>query len=323
MSNVLVTGAAGFIGSHTCEALLARGHGVVGVDNFRSGKRENLAAAQRHASFRFVEGDVAGPDTLRDLVRDTRIDAIIHLAALVSVPQSITEPDENFRLNVLATQRVVDAARQASAALGGNTATTKERVRVVFASSAAVYGDNPELPLTERSETRPISPYGGAKLASEALLLGQGAAYGFSVRCLRYFNVFGPRQDPKSPYSGVISIFCDRLRAKAAPAIFGDGGQTRDFVSVHDVARANTLAATTPGLGNGVTNICTGKPTSLNQLAAVLGREFAGAPAPRHADERPGDIRHSLGSPDRARAELGFTAEVSLETGLRELVRSQ
>lgn len=310
MATILITGTAGFIGSHTSDLLLARGYSVLGADDLRTGCLANLAVAQQHDRFAFAKIDVAEAGLLDALISESRPDAIIHLAALVSVPQSIEEPALNFRLNVEATQRVIDAAAKYGVE------------RVVFASSAAVYGENTELPLTERSEPRPISPYGGAKLASEALLLGQGAAFGITVRCLRYFNVFGPRQDPKSPYSGVISIFSDRLRAGAAPTIFGDGEQTRDFISVHDVARANVLAATLPDLQSGVTNICTGKPTSLNQLAEVLRALVPNGPAPKHGEDRPGDIRHSLGSGDRAQAELGFAAEVPLETGLAELMRS-
>ena len=312
MSTILVTGAAGFIGSHTCDRLLAQGHRVVGVDNFRTGRPENLATARAQPGFRFVEQDVAEPGALERLAEDVTPAAIVHLAALVSVPQSIAEPALNFRLNVAATQEVIVAAQ--------GLRRKNVPVRVVFASSAAVYGDNPELPLTERSETRPISPYGGAKLASEALLLGAAAACGFTVRCHRYFNVYGPRQDPQSPYSGVISIFAAKLRAGAAPTIFGDGEQTRDFISVHDVARANVLAATLPDLGNSVANICTGEPTSLNRLAAILRRPVPHAPAPTHADPRPGDIRHSVGCADRARDELGFTPTVPLDQGLAELL---
>lgn len=309
MGTILVTGAAGFIGSHSCERLLAEGHRVLGIDNFRTGRAENLATLRAHERFEFSEGDITDATFFDRTVAASKPDAIIHLAALVSVPQSLSEPETNFRLNVLGTQRIIDAS-------------AKNGVRrVVFASSAAVYGENPELPLSERSETRPISPYGGAKLASEALLLGH-AALGFIVRCQRYFNVYGPRQDPRSPYSGVISIFCDKLRAGQAPTVFGDGEQTRDFISVHDVARANAIAATAPDLANGVVNICTGRPTSLNHLAAILRRHVANAPAMKHADSRAGDIRHSLGSPERARLELGFSPRVPLEDGLAELIRS-
>ncbi len=306
---VVVTGAAGFIGSHTCEQLLAAGHRVVGVDNFRTGKPENLAAALTHPGFELVEGDVSAPGVLDQIAGSFRPAAIVHLAALVSVQESIANPELNFQLNVMATQLVAEAARRHGAR------------RIVFASSAAVYGDAEERPITERTETCPISPYGSAKLASEALLLGHAAAYGLIVRCQRYFNVYGPRQDPGSPYSGVISIFCAAGHARTAPTIFGDGEQTRDFISVHDVARANVIAATDPAIATGVANICTGAPTSINQLAATVRRFAPGAPAPQHQPARQGDIRHSVGAAGRAAKDLGFKAETKLETGLAELMR--
>lgn len=311
MSTVLVTGAAGFIGSHTCDRLLAAGHAVVGIDNFRTGHKSNLALAWKNPAFRFVEGDCTAGTTFEALVADSRPGAVIHLAALVSVPESIANPELNFRLNVQGTQIVAEAARQ-------------HRVpRLVFASSAAVYGDALQLPLDEKFRTQPISPYGAAKLASEAILLGHAAAFGFTVRCQRYFNVYGPRQDPKSPYSGVISIFADRLRAGIAPQIFGDGEQTRDFISVSDVANANVLAATSPGIASGVANICTGQATSLNGLLAALRAQIANAPAATHTAAKGSDIRHSLGSPAKAKAELGFTADVSLEAGLAALLAAE
>jgi UDP-glucose 4-epimerase len=192
--------------------------------------------------------------------------------------------------------------------------------RVVFASSAAVYGNAQQLPLQEQTELRPISPYGAAKLASEAILLGHADTFGFTVRCQRYFNVYGPRQDPQSPYSGVISIFADRLRAGVAPKIFGDGEQTRDFIAVRDVANANVIAATAPKLMSGVANICTGKATSLNRLLAVLRTRIANAPAAVLAEAKASDIRHSLGSPAAAKVAMNFTANVSLEDGLAALL---
>lgn len=309
MATIIVTGAAGFIGSHTTDQLLAAGHAVVGVDNFRTGKPANLDAARRAAGFRFVEADVAAAGTLDAVVKETRPDAIIHLAALVSVQESIADPALNFSLNVAATQLVAEAARRHGVK------------RVVFASSAAVYGDATELPLRENAEKRPISPYGAAKLASEALLLGHAASYGFTVRCHRYFNVFGPRQDPASPYSGVISIFDRRFRDGAPVTIFGDGQQTRDFISVHDVARANVLAATRAGLASGVVNICTGRATSLLEVAEVFRAHYPGAEKPRHAAARAGDIVHSLGDASRAAAEMDFRATVPVREGLAELIR--
>lgn len=221
----------------------------------------------------------------------------------------MNDPALNFALNVQATQHVAEAAR-----LHGVR-------RIVFASSAAIYGNATDVPIRESSETKPISPYGAAKLASEAILLGHGAAFGLIVRCQRYFNVFGPRQDPASPYSGVISIFERHFREEKPVTIFGDGAQTRDFISVHDVARANVIAATKPDLASGSANICTGRATSLLQVIDVFRRHYPNA-APTHAPARAGDILHSLGAPDVAAAELGFRAEISVETGLEELIRT-
>lgn len=309
MAHILVTGAAGFIGSHTVDQLLQAGHRVTGADNFRTGRRENLGSAARSSDFALAEVDVA-TSALEELVQRVRPDAIIHLAALVSVQESMADPELNFVLNVQATHRVAEAAR-------------RHRVpRVVFASSAAIYGNATDRPIRERSEQSPISPYGAAKLASEALLLGHGQAYGFTVRCQRYFNVFGPRQDPASPYSGVISIFERRYRQGQAVTIYGDGSQTRDFISVHDVARANVIAATREGTRSGAANICTGRATTLNEVVAVFRRAYPAVPAPTHAAPRAGDIQHSLGAPDVAAAELGFRAAVTVETGLQELIAS-
>ena len=308
MAHVLVTGAAGFIGSHTVDRLLAAGHAVTGLDNFRTGRRANLTSALAAPGFAFHEVDVAAPGALAALVGTVKPDALIHLAALVSVQESMTNPDLNYALNVHATQLVAEAAR-----LHGVR-------RIVFASSAAIYGDTADFPIRETTETRPISPYGAAKLASEALLLGHGAAFGLTVRCQRYFNVFGPRQDPASPYSGVISIFDRRYRDNQGVTIYGDGQQTRDFISVHDVARANLLAATAPAVSSGVANICTGRATSLLEVVGVFARHYPAAPAVVHGAPRTGDISHSLGAPEHAAADLGFRAEVSVDTGLAELI---
>lgn len=309
MATVLVTGAAGFIGSHTCDQLLAAGHSVAGVDNFRTGRRANLAGALSSRRFTLHQLDVSEPAALEGLVREARPDAIIHLAALVSVQESMREPGLNYALNVHATHLVAEAARTCGVP------------RLVFASSAAVYGDATDLPIRESAEKRPISPYGAAKLASEALLLGHGAAFGITVRCQRYFNVFGPRQDPASPYSGVISIFDQRYRAGKPVTIFGDGRQTRDFISVHDVARANAMAATRPGVASGIANICTGRATSLLDVVAVFQRHYPQVPPPAFGEPRAGDIVHSLGAPDEATRALDFRAEVPVDAGLTELIR--
>ena len=309
MAHILVTGAAGFIGSHTVDQLLAAGHTVTGADNLRTGRRANLGAAAASPRFALHEIDVAEPGVLDRLVAAAKPDAIIHLAALVSVQESMDNPDLNYRLNLHATHLVAEAAR------------THGVKRIVFASSAAIYGDTTDLPIRESTDKAPISPYGAAKLASEAVLLRHGAAYGLTVRCQRYFNVFGPRQDPASPYSGVISIFDRRYRDGKAVTIYGDGRQTRDFISVHDVARANLIAATKPGIASGAANICTGRATSLLEVVAVFRGRYPQIAAPTHAAPRTGDIIHSRGTPDQAAAALGFRAEVGVETGLEELIR--
>lgn len=309
MAKILVTGAAGFIGSHTTDLLLAEGHMVLGVDNFRSGHRCNLAPALASPAFRLEEADVSAAGVLDEMAAAFRPEAIIHLAALVSVQESIQDPELNHRLNITATERV------AAAALASGVK------RIMFASSAAIYGDTTDLPIREETEKAPISPYGFAKLHSEGLLLGL-ADRGVTVRCHRYFNVFGPRQDPASPYSGVISIFDRRYREGRGVTIYGDGGQTRDFISVHDVARANLIAATKAGIVSGAANICTGRATSLREVVAVYARHYPAAPAPQFAPARAGDIVHSQGRPERARSELGFVAGVSVAEGLAELIRT-
>lgn len=309
MANVLVTGVAGFIGSHTADALLAKGHRVWGIDNFRTGNRGNLENALRQG-LEFGAIDMLDAGRVSRFIKGKDIDVVIHLGALVSVAESITDPDLNFRLNVEATHGIAEVARR------------HQVRRLVFASSAAVYGNEPALPVKETASPSPISPYGSAKLASEHLLLCYASTHGMVVRVQRYFNVFGPRQDVASPYSGVISIFTKELCGGRAVSIHGDGRQTRDFVNVADVARANVLAATKRGLATGVANICTGRSVSLRRLVSTLRGLCPGTPPPRFAAARPGDIRHSLGSPQRAKAQLGFRAERSLEAGLRELVRA-
>lgn len=308
MAKILVTGAAGFIGSHTVDRLLGEGFRVIGVDNLRTGQRGNLVEAESSPHFEFVEADVAVPETLAAICERQPISAIIHLAALVSVQESINDPDLNFRLNVFATHLIADAAR-------------RHRIRrVVFASSAAIYGDVQDLPIHEESRKEPISPYGAAKLASEEILHGYGRAFGFTTVCQRYFNVFGPRQDPASPYSGVISIFHKRYSQGAPVVIFGDGQQSRDFISVYDVARANVLAATNPDLTSVSHNICTGRQTTLQEVVTIFSAEYPNVDKPRHEAARAGDIVHSHGNPLKARKTMGFSAQVDVAKGLRELI---
>jgi UDP-glucose 4-epimerase len=306
---ILVTGAAGFIGSHSVERLLADGHEVIGVDNLRTGKLANLAEALSHPRFSFSEADViADREALESLVRSTRPEAILHLVALVNVQECIHDPDLGFRLNLQATHRIAELARSFAVR------------RVVFASSAAVYGDATVLPIGENQRTAPRGPYGAAKLASEELLLGHAAAYGFSVLCLRYFNVYGPRQDASSPYSGVISAFAAAFEKGRRAVVFGDGSQTRDFISVLDVARANALALTAPGMLCARLNISTGREISVAELHALFSRLSGRILEPEKQPGRAGDISRSVGSPVQALELIGFRAEVSVELGLAGLI---
>ncbi|NNC89376.1 MAG: NAD-dependent epimerase/dehydratase family protein [Akkermansiaceae bacterium] len=309
LRTILLTGAAGFIGSHTAEALLGAGHRVIGVDDLSTGSRANLDEAVSNARFRFVHEDVLEAGFLGELVATTRPDAIVHLAGLVSVDRAERDPALNFRLNVEATQVVAEAAR------------TSGVPRVVFASSAAVYGNSQDLPLRESGLPGPAGNYGNAKLISELLLRQYSRSYGFTTICNRYFNVFGPRQDPTSPYSGVVSVFTDLLAKDQPVTIFGDGTQTRDFISVHDVARANLLAATAPGVESGSYNICTGNSRSLLDLLKALKEVCPSAPMPRFGDPRPGDIQHSRGAPELAAARLGFTARTDFQNAMHELTQ--
>jgi UDP-glucose 4-epimerase len=311
MANILVTGAAGFIGSHTAELLVAGGHRVIGVDNFRTGRRSNLEMLGGNPAFQLFERDVARRGELDAVVAESMPDAIIHLAALVSVRQSIDDPELNFLSNHKATFEVAEAARRHGVA------------RVVFASSAAVYGDSERLPLNEGDPGHPISPYGAAKLSSESLLLGHAAAYGFTVCCLRYFNVYGPRQDPSSPYSGVITILLRDFMENQPFTLYGDGNQTRDFVHVGDAARANALAATRPNLKSGAMNICTGRQTSIQALLEIVSSQFPSAPGWERAPARTGDILHSLGDPAKARAGLDFSPRTEIGAGLAEMIRTR
>ena len=307
IAKILVTVAAGFIGSHTTDLLLAGGHEVVGLDSFRTGREENLAAAARHPQFRLIRADLTADGVLARAAATEKPEAILHLAALVSVPESIAHPELNRRLNVDATRLVADAA----------VASGSVR-RIVFASSSAVYGSNPDLPLRESAQAHPLSPYGAAKLESEGILAGLARDRpAISTVALRYFNVYGPRQDPGSPYSGVISLLAAAAREGRPFARHGDGGQTRDFISVADVARANVLALTQPVSGPLVVNICTGHATTLNEMIRLVEAITGRALNPGRQPARAGDIRHSAGSPAAAAEHLGFRSADSVETGLR------
>ena len=301
MALYLVTGGAGFIGSHLVDALLAQGDRVRVLDDLSTGKRENLAAGAE-----LIVGDVADAACVAGAMND--VDGCFHLAAIASVELGNRDWLGTHRTNLTGAITIFDAARRPK---------PDRTVPVVYASSAAVYGDSTELPLAETVVTKPLSAYGADKLGCELHGRVAGTVHGVRTAGCRFFNVYGPRQDPGSPYSGVISIFFNRISAGQGIKIFGDGGQTRDFIYVADVVRALLAAMGQDTAGPSVFNVCTGKTTSLIELAATIGKVFGRTPDIRFEAGRVGDIRASLGNPAMARDALGFSANLSLEDGLR------
>jgi len=304
----LITGGAGFIGSHIVEHLLRSNHQARVLDNFTTGKRDNLAFATGNSNLEIVDGDIRDADAVASAMAS--IDGVFHEAALVSVPKSVEQPALSFDINVRGTFTVFDAARQAGVR------------RVVYASSAAVYGDNEHLPLSETELPIPLSPYGLDKLYTEHLGALYQSLYGQEMLALRYFNVFGPRQDPASAYSGVISIFVDHLKSGKVPRIYGDGEQTRDFVYVGDIVQANLKAMFSDYSGFRVFNVGCGRQTSLNQLLSQLKELTGSHVTPTYADARVGDVRHSLSDISRIQKDLGYAPAFSLAEGLRLLLES-
>jgi UDP-glucose 4-epimerase len=297
----LVTGGAGFIGSHLVEALVRRGDGVRVLDNLSTGRISNLASVIDRVEF--LEGDIRDVKAVDSAVEG--VDGIFHQAAMVSVPLSVEQPMTNHAINVDGTLNVLEAAR-------------RHRVgKVVYASSASVYGDENDPPLVETMAPRPISPYGLSKFVNEQYARLYARTYGISAIGLRYFNVYGPRQDPGSPYSGVITIFIHRMMSGRRPTIYGDGTQTRDYVYVSDIVRANLLAAESAGGAGDVFNISTNHETSVLELWHALTDTAGVDLAPEFGPERPGDVQRSWASFERARRVLGYEPLVELTEGIR------
>jgi nucleoside-diphosphate-sugar epimerase len=297
----LVTGGAGFIGSHTVDELVRRGHVVVVLDDLSTGKLANLAQAK--SKIQFIQQSIVNLAVLREACRE--VDCAIHLAAQTSVPRSVKDPIETNLINVAGTLNVLVAARDANVK------------RVVFASSCAVYGKTAVLPISESAGLGPISPYGLSKQVGEAYGRVFQELYGLEFVSLRYFNVFGPRQDPGSPYSGVLSVFNAALLGGTQPTVYGDGEQSRDFVYVENVVAANLLAAEAKGAPGLAINIGTGNRYTLNQTLALL-KKITGRPAQaKYAAPREGDIRDSQADISLAQQALGYHPRIKFEEGLR------
>jgi UDP-glucose 4-epimerase len=306
MAHYLVTGGCGFIGSHLVDSLLADGNEVVVLDDLSTGKRENLDPRAR-----LIVGDVIDPILVKQAMAGA--DGVFHLAAIASVARSNEDWLGTHRANLTGSITIFDTARPRD---GGAA------IPVVYASSAAVYGDAETMPIEETTPTRPLTAYGADKLGSE--LHGKVAAHvhGVPTTGLRFFNVYGPRQDPASPYSGVISIFADRIAAGKSLSIHGDGQQSRDFVYVGDVVAHLRAAMRTNTGGARVFNVCTGRATTVADLARLLAARLEIAADIGHGPARAGDIRHSIGSPEQAVAALGIRAAITIEDGLGRLIGS-
>jgi nucleoside-diphosphate-sugar epimerase len=304
----LVTGGAGFIGSHIVQTLLEQGRQVRVLDNFSTGKRENLAGLNQQfkEQLEILEGDLRDISTVDQAVRG--VEVVFHEAAFVSVPQSMQEPQACFDVNVTGTSILFDAARRAGVR------------RAVVASSAAVYGESDALPLVEETPLQPKSAYAVSKRVDEMYAELFTGSFGFEVVALRYFNVYGPRQRPDSMYAAAVPIFARRLLDNKPVTVFGDGGQTRDLINVRDIVRANLIASGHPRAAGKIFNICTGVETRLLDLLDVMYELLPNAPRHVHAAPRAGDIYRSVGSPQKASDVMGFQAQVSLVDGLKEVI---
>jgi nucleoside-diphosphate-sugar epimerase len=306
MSLYLITGIGGFIGSSLARALVERGEQVRGVDNFSTGKKENLAEIFQQIDF--YQADLLDLDAMHKACAG--VEFVLHQAAIPSVPKSVLDPLANNRANVDGTVNLLVAARDAKVK------------RVVYAASSSAYGDTPTLPKREDMFPDPISPYAVAKLASERYMISFNRCFGLETVCLRYFNVFGPRQDPSSPYSGVLARFIMQMLRGEQPTIFGDGEQSRDFTYIDNVVDGNLLACHAPAAkaAGEVFNVATGRRITLNETFKALQSLTSYSGQPKYETERGGDIKHSLADISRAQSALGYSPKVNFEEGLQRTV---
>jgi UDP-glucose-4-epimerase GalE len=299
---VLITGGAGFIGSHIAEALLKKNYEVRILDNFSTGEKENIKGIKAEV----IEGSITDKKTVDEAMKG--IDYLFHQAAQVSVADSVKNPARTWDINIKGTKLVLNAA-------------VKNKVKkVIVASSAAVYGDDPQLPKREEMKPQPISPYGNSKLMNEYMAENEHRVNGLSAICLRYFNVYGPRQSPKSEYAGVISKFIEKMTKGERPTIYGDGEQTRDFVYVEDVVNANILAMENEKVKSGVFNIATGKETSINELVRTINEILGKNIQPIYEPAREGDIKRSVADITKAKRKLGYEPKYTLKDGLKKTI---
>jgi nucleoside-diphosphate-sugar epimerase len=306
MALYLITGIGGFIGSSLARELLQRGEQVRGIDNFSTGRRENLTEILKQIDFR--EADILDLDAIKSACAG--VDYVLHQAAIPSVPKSVLDPIASNRANADGTVNVLVAARDAKVK------------RVTFAASSSVYGDTPTLPKHERMIPDPISPYAVAKLASEYYLTSFYRCYGLETVALRYFNIFGPRQDPSSPYSGVLAKFITLMLSGKQPTMFGDGEQSRDFTYIDNAVEANLLACKAPAgqVAGKVFNVATGRRVTLNETFKLLQELTGYSGSAIYGEERGGDIKHSLADISLAEKHLGYKPKVNFEDGLKRTV---
>ena len=301
----LVTGGAGFIGSHLIAGLLQRGHKVRTVDDFSSGKRANLAPFE--GRIEMIEGDIADPDVCRRACDGVQV--VLHEAAMPSVPKSIADPAASHRANVLGTFNMLQAAGEAGVK------------RFVSAASSSAYGESPTLPKIESMPTSPLSPYAVQKLTGEQYCRVFALCYGLQTISLRYFNVFGPRQDPKSQYAAAIPAFVTEILADRPPTVYGDGEQTRDFTYIENVINANLLAAEAPKTSGEIINIACGEHMTINEIIARINKLTGKSVRPNYLDPRPGDIKHSWADIQLAGEVIGYRPTVEFDDGLERTIK--